>query len=119
MESLSTHKKDDAIIEEINGIVAQHKALHAAYHPLLDASGHVPRNKRCDPTSLLDPNEPLIYKLLDHYLNSGCTRLPPGKETGFHCGQCDAIRDAFQKELVYGEKLPHFTTRQRLAKQLR
>lgn len=103
--------------EHLESQITQHSALHNYYAHLLDVEGNKPLYERTDPVCYNNKDEPVVIKLLDHYLNSGCQKTSPDGGSIYSCGKCERTMEYFKKSLH--EKQPFFSMRQRLQRQLR
>ena len=97
--------------------ITQHKNIHSYHKSILDdESSSVSLYERTDPNSHVNKDDPVVIKILDHYLNSDCQLNPP-KGDPYTCGQCEHTLGWFKKECIT-EKMPHFSIRERLQKKV-
>lgn len=101
--------------ELLEQTLTNHKLFHSYFSALLEteeSKSVAPRYTRCDPQSNLNPTDPVVLRLLDHYLTN-VSKVVHDLNTTYTCSQCETTLKHFkidtcgvrQKPLSVAERL--------------
>jgi len=106
MDCTKTHK------EIVQYQIEQHKYLHQYFSSILEEQNPELRQNRCDSNSNLYPHDPVVLRLVDHYMHSACC-----EGDNYICDACET-QIKHLKDLSW-MKSPRHTVRARLLRSLK